>query len=368
MSSVSYAAKADRPTSILVEPILVVPVCVSLFNFLGCIDVPVFLLPMFSHDLVAYPISKTVPLYDANFNEWSPLHSFVTMPDHGLPLEGQFLTRVFIPGVSAFVHCSDEYLNINAERNEFEASEGVHRFTDPTAGSFSYHHNFALSSTRSLQGEELLLSCSGALQHQAANEVKRIGKPVDWLKQNAICLDTLSVAPSTLPGVGRGAFNKRSVGKGEVVASTPLVHFDRSELELVEQSTEIDEKIPGAHKHGIQYTDKVIGKQLLLNYCFGHPDSNLLLLPFAPGVNFINHNSEKANAIIRWSPLSLGMGLQSYLEASPSVLLAFNLTRGILVRLSHSLELFTVLSCKAKQATNTSLPLSLYLIDTGCTD
>jgi hypothetical protein len=268
------------------------------------------------------------------------------MSDHGLPMEGQFLNRVFIPGVSAFVQCSDEYLNINAERNEFEASEGVHRFTDPTAGSFSYHHNFAYSSTHELvQGEELLLSCSGAVQHQASNEVKRIGKPVDWLKRNGICLDTLSVAPSTLPSVGRGAFSKRAVNKGEVVASSPLVHFDRSELEIVEQSTELKEKIPGAHQHGIQYTDKVTGKQLLLNYCFGHPDSNLLLLPFAPGVNSINHNSEKANAFIRWSPVSANFGLESYLQASPSFILDFDLTRGILVRLSRSMELFTILSC-----------------------
>jgi hypothetical protein len=286
------------------------------------------------------------------------------MSAHGLPLEGQFLNRVFIPGVSAFVHCSDEYLNINAERNEFEAPEGVHRFTDPTAGSFSYHHNFALSSTRELvKGEELLLSCSGALQRQVASEVKRIGKSVDWLKQNGICLDTLSVAPSTLPGVGRGAFNKRAVGKGEVVTSTPIVHFDRSELEIVKQFTELDEKIPGAHKHGIQYTHMVTGKQLLLNYCFGDPDSNLLLLPFAPGVNFINHNSEKANAIIRWSPLSLGLGLESYLKAKPSVLLTFNATHRILVCISHLIE--TNLSCRSDQATNTSLALSVYL-EIGC--
>lgn len=192
-----------------------------------------------------------------------------------------------------------------------------------------------------VQGEELLLSCEGALQHQAVNEVKHIGQPVDWLKQNGICLDTLSVAPSTLPGVGRGAFSKRAVDKGEVVASTPIVHFDRSELEIVEQSTKHDEKIPGAHKHGIQYTDKVTGKQLLLNYCFGDPDSNLLLLPLAPGVNFINHNLEKANAIIRWSPLSMSLGLESFLKASPSVLLTFNATHRILVRI-------TVLSSKLK--------------------
>jgi hypothetical protein len=299
-------------------------------------------------------VSKTVPLYDANFNEWSPLHTFVTTSAHGLPLEGQFINGVFIPGVDAIVQCSDEYFNVNAERNEFEASEGVHRFTDPTAGSFSYHHNFAFNSTRELvEGEELLLPCSGALKHKAAAEVKRFGRPVDWLKQNSICLDTLSVAPSTLPGVGRGSFSKRAVEKGQVIASTPVVHFDRSELEIVEQSTELEEKIPGARKHGIQYTDKVIGKQLLLNYCFGHPGSNFLLLPFAPGVNFINHNSGKANAIIRWSPLSMGLGLESYLTTSPAILLAFNATPRILVRLSHSIDWFTIFSCKVALVTNT---------------
>jgi hypothetical protein len=296
------------------------------------------------------PVSTTVPLYDANFNEWSPLHSFVTMSARGMPLEGQFINGVVIPGIDAIVHCSDEYANINAERNESEASEGVHRFTDPTAGSFSYHHNLAFDSTRELlEGEELLLPCSGALKHQAANEMQRIGQSVDWLKQHGICLDTLSVAPSTLPGVGRGSFSKRAVEKGQVIASTPVVHFDRSELEIVVQSTEVEEMLPSARKHGIKYTDKVTGKQLLLNYCFGHPDSNLLLLPFAPGVNSINHNSGKVNAVIRWSPLSVGLGLESYLTASPAILLSFNATPLIMVRLSHSIELFAILSYKAAQ-------------------
>jgi SET domain len=40
---------------------------------------------------------------------------------------------------------------------------------------------------------------------------------------------------------------------------------------------------------------------MLLNYCYGHPDSNLLLLPYGPGVNFINHHETKANVYIRWS-------------------------------------------------------------------
>ena len=45
----------------------------------------------------------------------------------------------------------------------------------------------------------------------------------------------------------------------------------------------------------------VNNRNLLLNYCYGHPNSDLLLLPFGPLVNFINHGGgEKANAKIRW--------------------------------------------------------------------
>jgi len=48
------------------------------------------------------------------------------------------------------------------------------------------------------------------------------------------------------------------------------------------------------------HKDKVVGQELLLNYCYGHPDSQILLLPYAPGVNFINHNSKDPNVAIRW--------------------------------------------------------------------
>eukprot|EP00957_Ditylum_brightwellii_P149635 11394177-Ditylum_brightwellii.AAC.1 len=44
-----------------------------------------------------------------------------------------------------------------------------------------------------------------------------------------------------------------------------------------------------------------MGNQLLLNYCYGHKDSSMLLIPSTPVVNFINHDSENANAFIRWS-------------------------------------------------------------------
>ena len=56
------------------------------------------------------------------------------------------------------------------------------------------------------------------------------------------------------------------------------------------------------------------GKQLLLNYCYGHPDTTLILCPYGSGVNFINHartggsgestkqkKNHEANVKIVWS-------------------------------------------------------------------
>ena len=56
-----------------------------------------------------------------------------------------------------------------------------------------------------------------------------------------------------------------------------------------------------------------MGEQLLMNYCYGHPDSSLLLFPYSPTVNFINHGTtlgengsdvksgSDANVYLRWS-------------------------------------------------------------------
>ena len=44
--------------------------------------------------------------------------------------------------------------------------------------------------------------------------------------------------------------------------------------------------------------------QLLLNYCFGHKNSSLLLCPTTSAV-LINHHREKANAIIQWAEPSI---------------------------------------------------------------
>lgn len=41
--------------------------------------------------------------------------------------------------------------------------------------------------------------------------------------------------------------------------------------------------------------DRVVGKELIWNYCLGHGDSDVLLLPLSPGVNYINHANHNRN-------------------------------------------------------------------------
>ena len=62
-------------------------------------------------------------------------------------------------------------------------------------------------------------------------------------------------------------------------------------------NTNINKQKPSSH---LLDFNKVEGHELLLNYCYGHPDSELLLVPYAPIINFINHDGKNPNTMIRW--------------------------------------------------------------------
>jgi hypothetical protein len=80
--------------------------------------------------------------------------------------------------------------------------------------------------------------------------------------------------------MGLGVFAKRDVTQGTIITSTPLVPIHRHEMDIAYEG--------------------VNDKQLMLNYVYGHPDSDLLLLPIGPVVNYLNHNQELSNAKIQW--------------------------------------------------------------------
>ena len=131
----------------------------------------------------------------------------------------------------------------------------------------------------------------------------------EWLSENGACLDNIIAGTSTMPQAGRGAFATRSIREGAVVTTTPLLTLDRRELMVSRRAgrgssveaeegaddDENDDNVGGAD-------GEATGHQLLLNYCYGHPGSSLLLYPYAPTVNFVNHGGAgHSNAKLRWS-------------------------------------------------------------------
>lgn len=172
---------------------------------------------------------------------------------------------------------------------------GLHRKADPGTGAFTAHHGASFVATEAISaGSELYIEPT---EEQIEN--RKFRKPEStvsphWLKRNGVCIDNLRVGPSTIKQAGRGAFAKRLLARGSVIAPTTLAVIKRDDLIIFEA----DEA--ATHYEKVLNKNKVLGHELILNYCFGHPDSPLLFLPLSPVVNFINHNSMEPNAEIRW--------------------------------------------------------------------
>ena len=123
-------------------------------------------------------------------------------------------------------------------------------------------------------------------------------RDIDWIEENGRCLDNVYPKRSSLPQAGQGGFASRPLEKGEVVIPVPtLVQVTNREMLNVYKQGE-----------AAPYS-----KQLLINYCFGHEDSSMVLCP-ATNANLINHCSMRMNeqvgecnpakgpnAILRWA-------------------------------------------------------------------
>ena len=118
------------------------------------------------------------------------------------------------------------------------------------------------------------------------NAPKDFTRSIDWLNEHGICVSNIKAGISSIPHAGRGAFSKLNFQKGDLVTSSPLIH----ECETSYMRYRIHENEPNESKR----------TQLFLNYCFGHPSSKMLLCPYSPYVNLINH-SQEPNVAIRWS-------------------------------------------------------------------
>jgi hypothetical protein len=115
---------------------------------------------------------------------------------------------------------------------------------------------------------------------------------LEYLEEHGKCLDHIQPKNSTISHAGRGAFATRYLPQGTIVSYAPLVHIPDRDILTMYADTEDGEK---------RDKSKPIGQQLLLNYCWGHPSSSLLLLPYSHGTSFINHDGQNPNVKIKWA-------------------------------------------------------------------
>jgi hypothetical protein len=135
-------------------------------------------------------------------------------------------------------------------------------------------------------------------------------RSLDWLKQYGTCIDHIIPGPSTLPNAGHGAFSKRRLPKDTIITASPLIHiWNKTLVEMYDIS-------PG--ENGNYEKKGIIGRQLFLNYCFGHEESTLLLCPYGAGVNYINHNQALANVKAVWAKDGMSNHDSRWLDKTPS--------------------------------------------------
>jgi hypothetical protein len=116
---------------------------------------------------------------------------------------------------------------------------------------------------------------------------------IEFLQAKGRCADHITWGYSTLPGSGRGAFAKRDLREGTIITGSPLHH-------IPQKGTLIDMYDHNMDKDEEESQQNVIARQPIVNYCFGHPDSSILLFPYGVGVNYINHQKD-ANVKIQWA-------------------------------------------------------------------
>lgn len=126
-------------------------------------------------------------------------------------------------------------------------------------------------------------------------EVENSIRSTEYLEQFGKCVDNIAPANSTIPHAGRGAFATRFIPKGGLVAPAPLVHItDKSTVNMYGEMI-------GPNGNLARNESEMLGKQLILNYMFGHPNSTMLLFPYSSNVAYINHHAKEYNAKLQWT-------------------------------------------------------------------
>lgn len=230
---------------------------------------------------------------DAGVGAYSNRHdmSFITEKDvpAGMELfvnygEGYFLSRESMFGK---IPLKDDYKKADKILQGFWEKKSVQCADDDNKAAALYTET--LDKVNDARAKAALPDSYELLKQARYNSTAMMSVPnvirsTDWLEENGMCVDVLRAGASTTPQAGRGAFATRSIMEGAMITPMPLLHMGKDKLRRFKRMIEIS-------------------SQLSINYSFGHPKSSMLLLPYAPVVNFVNNHLDKSkvNARIQWS-------------------------------------------------------------------
>jgi SET domain len=165
----------------------------------------------------------------------------------------------------------------------------------------SFHHD---------EPNELYMLQSTFQNNVTAARIEESKRDLNWLREHGTCGDHIIAQPSTMKQASLGAFATRFLPNDTIVAQLPMIHVtNRSRFNIYPL-------ILSAEGRYMPYTNTIVGQQLLLNYCYGHNESSLLLCPYGPMVSYVNHNQTLANVRLRWGRSESGNHMPTLLESS----------------------------------------------------
>ena len=161
---------------------------------------------------------------------------------------------------------------------KIHSNAGLHRARSAGAGSITSYYGTTSEAVRDiLAGSELTIDY-GDWKYDKDAEYVAPFRTVDWLQKHGMCIDNIMIKQATNAEMGRGAFARRAISKGTLVAPAPLQSFPQRQA-FAQQEPEA----------------------LFVNYCFQPKGMDILFFPYGPGVNMINHSRKQPNVELRWS-------------------------------------------------------------------
>jgi hypothetical protein len=126
-------------------------------------------------------------------------------------------------------------------------------------------------------------------------------RDIHWLQTHGRCIDHIVIATTndslsnlSSSQTGHHAIARRDLPRGTVVSTSPLNHIPLDDyLSMNEYEYELnnsnDDENDEEDDDYERFKVATIGQQMVINYCFQHAESSLLLCPYGAGVNYINH-------------------------------------------------------------------------------